>query len=66
VGENGILRTYNLDEFPVGTYYLVVENDLKKVRHEIIISEEKSILTTKAVSEVYKPALKNEKVADVN
>jgi Fimbrillin-A associated anchor proteins Mfa1 and Mfa2 len=66
VGENGILRTYNLDEFPVGTYYLVVENNLKKVRHEIIISEEKAILTTKAVSEVYKPALKNEKVADVN
>jgi hypothetical protein len=66
VGEKGILRTYNLDEFPVGTYYLVVENNLKKVRHEIIISEEKSILTTKAVSEVYKPALKNEKVADVN
>jgi hypothetical protein len=66
VGEKGILRTYNLNEFPVGTYYLVVENNLKKVRHEIIISEEKSILTTKAVSEVYKPALKNEKVADVN
>lgn len=66
VGEKGILRTYNLDEFPVGTYYLVVENNLKRVRHEIIISEEKSILTTKAISEVYKPALKNEKVADVN
>ncbi len=66
VGEKGILRTYNLDEFPVGTYYLVVENNLKKVRHEIIISEEKSILTTKAISEVYKPALKNEKIVDVN
>lgn len=66
VGDKGILRTYNLDEFPVGTYYLVVENNLKKVRHEIIISEEKSILTTKAISEVYKPALKNEKIVDVN
>ncbi|TRX00995.1 FimB/Mfa2 family fimbrial subunit [Flavobacterium gawalongense] len=65
-GETGILRTYNLDEFPVGIYYLVVENNLKKVRHEIIISEEKSILTTKAISEVYKPALKNKNVANVD
>ncbi|MFV5691199.1 FimB/Mfa2 family fimbrial subunit [Flavobacterium sp. LT1R49] len=65
-GEKGIVRTYNLDEFPVGTYYLVVENNLKKVRHEIIISEEKSILTTKAISEVYKPALKNKNVANVD
>ena len=63
-GEKGIARRYNLDAFPVGTYYLVVENNLKKVRHEIIISEEKSILTTKAISEVYKPALKNKNVAN--
>ena len=65
-GVKGILRTYNLDEFPVGTYYLVVENNLKKVRHEIIISEEKSILTTKAISEVYKPALKNKNIANAD
>ena len=64
-GEKGILRRYNLDELPVGTYYLVVENNLKKVKHEIIISEEKSILTTKTISEVYKPALKNKNVANV-
>ena len=64
-GEKGILRRYNLDEFPVGTYYLVVENNLKKVKHEIIISEEKSILTTKTISEIYKPALKNKNVANV-
>jgi hypothetical protein len=65
-GEKGIVRTYNLDEFPVGTYYLVVENNLKKIRHEIIISEEKSILTTKAISEVYKPVLKNKNIANVD
>ena len=65
-GEKGIVRRYNLDEFPIGTYYLVVENNLKKVRHEIIISEEKSILTTKAISEVYKPALKNKNIANVD
>nr|WP_315165050.1 FimB/Mfa2 family fimbrial subunit [uncultured Flavobacterium sp.] len=65
-GEKGILRTYNLDELPAGTYYLVVENDLKSVKHEIIIAEEKSILTTKVISEVYKPAMKNKNVANVN
>ncbi|WP_269685243.1 FimB/Mfa2 family fimbrial subunit [Flavobacterium lacustre] len=65
-GEKGILKTYNLDEFPIGTYYLVVENNLKKVKHEIVISEQKTILTTKAVSEIYKPTLKKQNVADVN
>lgn len=65
-GEKGILRTYNLDELPAGTYYLVVENELKSVKHEIIIAEEKSILTTKVISEVYKQAMKNKNVAHVN
>jgi hypothetical protein len=63
-GEKGILRTYSLVEFPVGVYYLEVENNLKKVRHEIVISEEKSILTTKAISEVYKPTNRNIKLAN--
>jgi len=65
-GEKGILKTYNLDEFPIGTYFLVVENNLKKVKHEIVISEQKTILTTKAVSEIYKPTLKKQNVANVN
>ncbi|MFV5702712.1 hypothetical protein ACM55F_12650 [Flavobacterium sp. XS2P12] len=65
-GEKGIVRRYNLDELPVGTYFLVVENNLKKVKHEIIISEEKSILTNKAISEVYKPTNRNIKLANVD
>lgn len=65
-GEKGILKTYNLDEFPIGTYYLIVENNLKKVKHEIVISEQKTILTTKAISEIYKPTLKKQNVANVN
>lgn len=65
-GEKGILRTYSLVEFPVGVYYLEVENNLKKVRHEIVISEEKSILTNKAISEVYKPTNRNIKLANVD
>ncbi|MDI6049487.1 FimB/Mfa2 family fimbrial subunit [Flavobacterium sp. XS2P24] len=65
-GEKRISKTYNLDEFPVGTYYLVVENNLKKVKHEIIISEQKTFLTTKAISEVYKPTMKNRNLATIN
>jgi hypothetical protein len=65
-GEKGILKTYNLDEFPIGTYFLVVENNLKKVKHEIVISEQKTFLTTKAISEIYKPTLKKQNVANVN
>ncbi|TRX42112.1 secretion protein [Flavobacterium restrictum] len=52
-GQNGIIKTYNLDEFPVGTYYLVVENDLKEVRHEIKISYNESILNKRASLEAY-------------
>ena len=31
-GKSGILRTYSLDELPAGTYSLVAENNVKKVR----------------------------------
>ncbi|MHC0440805.1 DUF3244 domain-containing protein [Flavobacterium sp. 3-210] len=53
-GKDGILRTFSLEEFPEGTYYLEVEDNTKKVRHEITITDEASVLSTKAVSSVYK------------
>ncbi|WP_316635550.1 T9SS type A sorting domain-containing protein [uncultured Flavobacterium sp.] len=53
-GKDGILRTFSLEEFPAGTYYLEVEDNAKKVRHEIIITDETSVLSSKAVSSVYK------------
>ncbi|KAF2517619.1 secretion protein [Flavobacterium zhairuonense] len=53
-GKEGILRTFNLEEFPIGTYYLEVEDNVKKVRHEITITNDTSVLSRKAVSSVYK------------
>ena len=53
-GKDGILRTFSLEEFPAGTYYLEVEDNVKKVRHEIKITGETSVLSSKAVSSIYK------------
>jgi hypothetical protein len=54
-GKEGILRTFDLEEFPEGTYYLEVEDNIKKVRHEITVSSRgTSILSSKAISSVYK------------
>ncbi|MDR7212102.1 T9SS type A sorting domain-containing protein [Flavobacterium piscis] len=64
-GKEGILRAYNLEEFPEGTYFLEIEDKIKKVRHEIIISDDLSTLSRNAVSSVYKTniAAKNTNVA---
>ena len=53
-GTNGILRTFNLKEFPEGKYILEVDDNVKKVRHEIIIADDSSILSKNAISSVYK------------
>ena len=53
-GKDGILRTFSLEEFPEGTYFLEVEDSVKKVRHEITITDDGSSLSRKAVSSVYK------------
>ncbi|RKR08572.1 putative secreted protein (Por secretion system target) [Flavobacterium sp. 90] len=53
-GKDGILRTFSLEEFPAGTYFLEVEDNAKKVRHEITITDETSVLSSKAISSVYK------------
>ncbi len=63
-GKDGILRTFNLEQFPEGTYYLEVEDSTKKVRHEITITDEKTVLSLKAISSVYKSGFsKNTSVA---
>jgi hypothetical protein len=61
--EVGILRTYSLEEFPEGTYFLEAENNLKKVRYEIVIANENASLSKSAVAQVYKPTNKNVKLA---
>jgi hypothetical protein len=63
-GKDGILRTFNLEEFPEGTYYLEVEDSVKKVRHEITITDDATVLSSKAISSVYKSDFaKNKSVA---
>ncbi|MHC0440803.1 T9SS type A sorting domain-containing protein [Flavobacterium sp. 3-210] len=62
-GKDGILRTFSLEEFPSGTYYLEVEDSTKKVRHEITITDDATVLSSKAISSVYKDAAKNTSVA---
>ena len=64
-GKDGILRTFSLEEFPEGTYFLEVEDNVKTVKHEITITDNKTILSSKAVSSVYKAGFsaKNTSVA---
>ena len=64
-GKDGILRTFNLEEFPAGTYFLEVEDSVKKVRHEITITDDATVLSRKAISTVYKAgsSAKNTSVA---
>jgi hypothetical protein len=63
-GKEGILRTFSFEEFPEGTYILEVEDSVKKVRHEITITDDATVLSSKAISSVYKAdAAKNTSVA---
>jgi len=64
-GKDGILRTFSLEEFPEGTYFLEAEDNVKKVRHEITITDDTTVLSSKAVSSVYKAGFsaKNTSVA---
>ncbi|REG96184.1 DUF3244 domain-containing protein [Flavobacterium aquicola] len=66
-GKAGILRTYSLEEFPAGFYFLEVETNLKKVTHEIVVADD-AVLSRKSIAEVYKGdmKIKNHNVAEVN
>ncbi|WP_264536844.1 T9SS type A sorting domain-containing protein [Flavobacterium sp. N1736] len=62
-GKDGILRTFSLQDFPDGTYFLEVEDNVKKVRYEIVVNNQITTLSSKAVSAVYKSSDKNTSVA---
>ena len=64
-GKDGILRTFDLQDFPNGTYFLEVEDNSKKVRYEIIVNDDLTTLSSKAISAVYKSdsSAKNTSVA---
>ncbi|MDX6181827.1 T9SS type A sorting domain-containing protein [Flavobacterium sp. Fl-77] len=53
-GKDGILRTFSLEEFPEGIYFLEIEDNAKRVRHEIVVNHDKSILSSNAISSVNK------------
>ena len=62
-GKDGILRTFSLEEFPEGTYFLEVEDNIKKAKYEITIDDNASLSRT-AISSVYKAGFaKNSAVA---
>ncbi|BDU25424.1 MULTISPECIES: DUF3244 domain-containing protein [unclassified Flavobacterium] len=62
-GKEGILRTFSLEEFPEGTYFLEVEDNVKKAKYEITITENAALSRT-AISSVYKAGFaKNTSVA---
>jgi hypothetical protein len=57
-GKGGIQKTFSLEEFPDGIYFLEVETNSKKVTHEIVILNAVSSLSRKSVAEVIKSDLK--------
>jgi len=62
-GKDGILRTFSLQDFPDGTYFLEIEDNSKKVRYEIKVNDNVTTLSSKAISSVYKSSDKNTSVA---
>ncbi|WP_281635778.1 DUF3244 domain-containing protein [Flavobacterium marginilacus] len=50
-GKEGILKTYSLEEFPEGTYFLEVVINSKKVTHEIVVTREGSTLSKKSIQD---------------
>ncbi len=50
-----VAKSYNLENFPAGTYYLVAESDYRIERYKISISNEEVLVDKTPVSEVNKP-----------
>lgn len=64
-GEKGISKTYNLDEFPDGKYYLIVSTDFKSVKHEIKINASTAVLSKKPILEVYLKEGTNKQLVEI-
>ena len=66
-GKDGIMKTYSLEEFPEGIYYLVVNNGFKKVKYEITVKDEVAIISKESMAVTYKnPVNNNQSLATVN
>lgn len=59
--KKGVNRTYDLKAFPVGTYFLEEESDIKISKYEILVAETTATLSANPISEIYKPAFVNKK-----
>ncbi|MEL1253718.1 T9SS type A sorting domain-containing protein [Flavobacterium sp. DGU38] len=53
-GKEGILKRITFEDFPEGTYILKIEDNVKITKHEITVTYNKVILSSKAISSVYK------------
>ncbi|MHA3786882.1 hypothetical protein ACX0HA_01630 [Flavobacterium hauense] len=57
-GKDGkINRTYDLNAFPAGSYFLEAENGAKIARYEIKIDAKTALVSEKAIAEVIKPVV---------
>ncbi|PXY41342.1 secretion protein [Flavobacterium cheongpyeongense] len=56
-GKDGILKKIRFENFPEGTYILKVEDNVKITKHEITISYNEIVLSSKAISSVYKTGI---------
>lgn len=52
-----ISRTYDLNAFPAGSYYLEAENGTKVARYEIKIDDKTAAVSEKAIAEILKPVV---------
>ncbi len=53
--QDEVSRTYDLKNFPAGTYYLVAESDSKIEKYKITIDETNATIEKTPVSEIFKP-----------
>lgn len=53
--QDEVSRTYDLKNFPAGTYYLVAESDSKIEKYKITIDETNASIEKTPVSEIFKP-----------
>lgn len=53
--QDEVSRTYDMKNFPAGTYYLVAESDSKIEKYKITIDETNASIEKTPVSEIFKP-----------
>ncbi|EJG03355.1 MULTISPECIES: DUF3244 domain-containing protein [Flavobacterium] len=51
-GKDGILRTFSLEQFPEGKYILEVADSFKKVKYDITVNANSSVLSSKGTVSV--------------